>query len=104
MRKTIKCNPISDKELDEEYGNHLRHNIGDCFMTTDKSHYFMQREKDVLHLRHDIINSVHNSVFDDKDNLVQISKKRFINQLRQTVFNLDIYKYSIDLTSEDTVE
>lgn len=83
---------VSDKELNEKYGNHLRHNIGDCFKDSD-GHFYMQRSDDVLHIKDDnLINIIHNSVLDK--HIIKITIEEFNDKLKYTIFNLGIYAYT----------
>ncbi len=94
----ITTRAITDHELDEMYGNHLRHKIDSCFKTND-DHYFMQKNDNVLHVNYGslLINTLHNSFFDDVDqdrNLTKIDMEEFLEKLRETIFNLGIYEYT----------
>ena len=86
---------LNDDDMDRKYGNHLRHNVGDCFKSKDGRHYYKQLKTNILHIcDSDLINIVHNSVTDSKNkNIVKISEKEFENMLRLVIFNLGIYKY-----------
>jgi hypothetical protein len=85
--------PLSDDDMDKEFGKHLRHPIGNCFKTKDGHHYYKQLESNMLHIcDSDLINIVHNSATDNKI-IVKISEDDFVNMLKVTIFNLEIYKY-----------
>jgi hypothetical protein len=93
--KEIKIYTLNNDDMNNEYGNHLRHNVGDCFKTKDGHHYYKQLQLNILHIcDDDLINITHNSVTDNK-NLIKISDQDFENMLRITIFNLEIYKYCI---------
>jgi len=85
---------LTNKELDDKYGNHMRYKKDECFMTND-GHYYMQREEDVLHLNDDIINLLHNSILDRTD-ITKISKEEFIDKIKLVIFNLGIYNFTLN--------
>lgn len=87
--------PISDDELTNEFGNHRRANVDDCFRDKQTpEHYYMQRENDVLHINTEcnLINSLHNSSLGDHT-LEKVSNEEFDDKIRNIVFELGLYKY-----------
>lgn len=93
MSNNFTARSISNAELDEMYGNHLRYKIGDCYMTKDNRHFYMQMENHILHIcDNDLICFNHNSILDEKD-IIKISNNVFESKLKETIFNLGIYKY-----------
>lgn len=88
----IKVTPITDKQLTEEYGNHKRYPVGTCMrIPAEPEHMYKQMDYHVLHIKSDIINSLHNSSL-DKPGLEPMPTEEFDNQLRETIFNLGIYE------------
>jgi hypothetical protein len=88
----IKVKSVSDEELTRRYGNHLRHEVDECF-STQTGHYYKQRSEDVLHIGEGgMINTNHNSTFDRKE-VIKISNEEFDFQVKKVIFDLDLYKY-----------
>jgi len=85
------------EEMNEKFGGHLRYNVGDCFKMENLGgiHYFMQREKDFLHVKDGIINNVHNSTLDNEE-IIKISQEEFLNKIKNVIFELGIYEYVIN--------
>lgn len=90
---TIEIKSLSGADLTSLKGNHRRAKVGECFKAKDSDHYYLQKEENLLHVsRRNLINSLHNSCFDDYE-LEKISLTRFEGVLKETVFELEIYKY-----------
>lgn len=91
---------LTNNELNSLYGNR-KYDIGKCFINNDQpNHYYMQREKDVLHVRYEknnngyLINNLHVGFFNDKRvKLKECSLSKFNEVLLLTLVDLDIYKY-----------
>jgi len=90
MQRNIIVTSVTDEEMTERHGNHLRYDIGDCFKT-DNGHFYMQRRENVLHLNKNLINVVHNSNLDDKK-LIKVTKDDFTNELKRVIFELNIFE------------
>lgn len=89
--KIIEVDEISDKELTERYGSNSRFSINSCFKVND--HYYCQKNGFILHVKNDIINSLHNSSLDN-EKYKTITHEEFENVLLIAIFNLGIYEYT----------
>lgn len=79
------------EELDVMFGGHLRVDVGQCFKTPD-GHFFKQKSTCVIHVFEELINSTHNSILDN-DELIEISEDEFDLKMKETIFDLELYKY-----------
>ena len=90
-----KATPFSDDEYHKLYGNPTIE-IGKCFKVIDEysTHYYMQRENDVLHVGGGIINTLHVSRLNDKENdQIEITNEEFNNHIRKTIYELELDKF-----------
>ena len=90
--KKLKVRTLTNEEYDNLYGERVVE-VGKAF-TNEKGHFYLQREKDVLHVGDGLINNLHVGFFnEDFREFEQISKEKFEEKLRETIFELGIYEY-----------
>ena len=88
--------PLTELELNVLYGQRQKP-IGyavahDCD-ASDKTHYYLQRENDVLHVCDDIINILHVGFFNQKRKFREIETNEFNNKIKEAIYKMELEKY-----------
>lgn len=69
--------------------------IGECYKNDDSTHFYLVREKDVLHVTEGCINSLPHSAFkvikSEIFTFIKTDRKEFNEHLNNVVFELDYF-------------
>jgi hypothetical protein len=88
--------PLTKLEEDLHFGQR-KYEIGKAFSFTNTafniSHYYLQRENDVLHVHDTMINTLHVGHLNKQVELIEITPSEFENKMREVIYKLDINHY-----------
>ena len=89
--------PLTELELNVLYGQRqkpINYAVAHDCEFTDKTHYYLQRENDVLHVCDDIINVLHVGFFNQKARKFrEIETNEFNNKIKEAIYKMELEKY-----------
>lgn len=89
--------PLTDQELNELYGERkkpINYAVAHDCEFTGKTHFYLQRENDVLHIGDNLINTLHVGFFNQKARKFrEIETNEFNNKFKETIYTMELEKY-----------